>query len=281
LTVFRKVFDFFIFSSLYISLCAVLMLYQTDWLLFRSTPSFNLSCFVFFSTVCSYNFHWYLTPYSVKFSQRIHWAQQHKGLHLILYFLGLAGSIIFFFTIKEHWLALSFAAFVTFLYSAPKLPQHFFRELKKIAIGKTIFLAFVWMYVTAVLPVLVANKSWTTAYTLFAISRFTLIYAICILFDYRDREDDKQEGIRSMITYLNERGINTLFAISLILFGLSTFALAAYNYDVYLIIILLIPGIITALLRGYSKKNFSDYFYYFILDGLMMLSALLMLFFEI
>jgi hypothetical protein len=64
-------------------------------------------------------------------------------------------------------------------------------------------------------------------------------------------------------------------------FGLSTIALAAYNYNVYLIIILLIPGIITALLRDYSKRNFSDYFYYFVLDGLMMLSALIMLFFEI
>jgi len=137
------------------------------------------------------------------------------------------------------------------------------------------------MYVTSVLPVLAADKSWTTACTLFAISRFTLIYAICILFDYRDREDDRHEGIRSMITYLDERGINNLFAISLIVFGLSTIALAAYNYNVYLIIILLIPGIITALLRDYSKRNFSDYFYYFVLDGLMMLSALIMLFFEI
>jgi 4-hydroxybenzoate polyprenyltransferase len=281
LIVFRKAFDFFVFSSLYISLCAVLMLYQTDWLLFRSRPSIDLSCFVFFSTVCSYNFHWYLTPYSVKFSQRIQWAQRHKGLHLFLYFIGLIGSIIFFFTIKEHWLALSFTAFVTFLYSAPKLPQSFFKELKKIAVGKTLFLAFVWMYVTTALPVFVANKTWTPECTLFAISRFSLIYAICILFDYRDREDDKKEGIRSMITYLNEGGINMLFAIALIVFTITTVGLAAYNYNAYLIIILLVPGLITALLRDYSKKNFSDYFYYFVLDGLMMLSGLIMLFFEI
>jgi hypothetical protein len=31
---------------------------------------------------------------------------------------------------------------------------------------------------------------------LFCCSRFFLIYAICILFDYRDRDQDKQEGIR-------------------------------------------------------------------------------------
>jgi hypothetical protein len=40
---------------------------------------------------------------------------------------------------------------------------------------------------------------------------------------------------------------------------------------------LLIPGFILSLLYFYSKRNFSDYLYYFILDGLMMLSAPLLL----
>ena len=279
--VFRKVFDFFIFSSFYISLCAVLMLYHSSYLLLHDRPSLNLSCFVFFATVCSYNFHWYLTPNSVSFSQRIQWAQHHKGVHLLLYFVGLVGSAISFFTIREHWLALAFAAFVTFLYSAPKLPQDFFRSLKKIAVGKTVFLAFVWMYVTVVLPVLIANKPWQTEYTLFAASRFLLIYSICILFDYRDREDDKHDGVRSMITYFDERGINMLFAFCILAFIGSTIALRVYNYDAYTIIILLVPGIITAALYNYSKKNFSDYLYYFVLDGLMMLSGLLSLIFKI
>src|SRR5882724_10602647 len=98
------------------------MVYQTTRLLLHIPVSFNLSAFVFFSTMCSYNFHWYLTPYSLKASERIRWTQQYKWLHLLLYFAGLAGSVFFFFTIKEHWLALAFGAFVTFLYSAPKLP---------------------------------------------------------------------------------------------------------------------------------------------------------------
>jgi len=47
------------------------------------------------------------------------------------------------------------------------------------------------------------------------------------------------------------------------------------------IIILLLPGIITASLFSYAKKNFSDYLYYFVLDGMMMFSGLLMLIFRI
>jgi len=252
------------------------MAYQTYHLLLSSRPSLPLLFFVFYSTVCSYNFHWYLTAQSAA-SRRVVWTQHHKPLHLFLYLIGLSGSVFYFFLLKEHWLAVFFGALVTFLYSAPKIPQTFFRGLKRFAFGKTIFLAFVWMYATTILPIVVSGLPWKTQFTLFAISRFLLVYAICILFDYRDRADDKKEGIRSMITYFNEKGIGILFFVSLVVFAAVTIALYWYSYSVNTIIPLLIPGLLTAALYRYAKKNFSDYLYYFVLDGLMMLSSLLML----
>lgn len=278
---FIKFFHFFLFSSLYISLCAVLMVYQTNSLFFNGNSSIHLMAFVFFSTICSYNFHWYLTPESVNSSIRSQWTQDHKGLHLVLTMMGLVGAIYYFFVLREHWMALCFSGFVTFLYSAPKLPQTFFKELKNVAIGKTIFLAFVWMFVTTMLPIFTATDQLKLVHVLFACSRSFLIYAICILFDYRDREDDKNQGIRSLITYFNERGVNIIFWISLIIFALSTLLLYWFHFSIATIIILLIPGIILAFIYNYSKKHFSDYLYYFLLDGLMMLSGLLMIIFQI
>jgi 4-hydroxybenzoate polyprenyltransferase len=257
------------------------MVYQTCVLLFNTKPSLSLSLFVFFSTICSYNFHWYLTPFSVTSSARAKWTQQHKTLHLVLYLIGLIGSITYFFIFREHWMALAFAGFVTFLYSAPKLPQTFFKQLKDIAVGKTIFLSLVWTYVTSILPVFILNEPLNLKYLLFACSRFFLIYSICIIFDYRDREDDKKDGIRSMITYFNESGIDIVFIISQSIFLLSTIALYWFNISILAIIVLLIPGIIVACLYNYSKRNFSDYLYYFVLDGLMMFSGLFMLIFNI
>ena len=198
-------------------------------------------------------------------------------MHFILYLVGAIGAAIYFFSLWQHWLALCFGAFVTFLYSAPKLPQPIFRDLKRIAYGKTLFLAFVWMYVTTMLPVLIAGTPWTGPAVLFAISRFFLIYAICILFDYRDREDDKAEGIRSLITYLNEKGIDILFAVALVVYAGASISLLAYHYSLFTILLLLIPGIILAALYSRAKKTFSDYLYYFVLDGLMMFSGALML----
>lgn len=273
----KSIFNFFIFSSFYIALCAVVMIYQLHLLFPGVVISNTLYVFVFFSTVCSYNFHWWLTNYSASVSERLNWALRYKWLHLALYFVGLNGAIITFYLLREHWFWIVLGAFVTFLYSAPKIPRKFFIDLRRIAIGKTIYLSFVWMYVTTILPLLIDGKPWQAGFTWLACSRFFLIYAICILFDYRDREDDKAGGIRSMITWFNERGINNLFALSLILFAVFTGMLYFSGAALPVIMLLLIPGIIVAALYNYAKRHFSDYLYYFVLDGLMMLSGLLMI----
>lgn len=254
------------------------MVNQTCRLLFHNPPSLSLTCFVFFSTICSYNFHWWLTPFSVIVSKRAEWTLRHRDLNLVLCLIGLAGSLFFFLRLIDHWMALSFAAFITFLYSAPKIPQNLFRQLRDIAVGKTLFLALVWMFVTTVLPVFTENQTLKPADVMFAFSRFSMIYSICILFDYRDREDDKKEGIRSMITYLTERGIERLFFITLMVFLISTFCMAFYGFPSKLILILALPGMITALVYQRAREDFSDYLYYFALDGLMMLSSAVTLF---
>ena len=101
------------------------------------------------------------------------------------------------------------------------------------------------------------------------------------MFDFRDRADDKAIGIRSMVTAFNEKGVDRLFFLSLAIFAICTVLLSRYGFSVLNIILLLVPGMITVTMYNYAKRNFSDVLYYFILDGLMMFSALLMLVFRI
>lgn len=252
------------------------MVYQTYTLIIGKPVNLYFAAFVFFSTVCSYNFHWALTPHLLAPSHRLQWDEKHKSYHLVLSIAGLIGSIVCFFFLIEHWFYIGIATVFTFLYSAPKISFPPFLWLKKIAIGKTIFLAFAWTYVTSGLPILIEENGITTKDILFCISQFFFIYAICILFDFRDREEDKAEGIRSMITYFNEKGIDILFYISISVFILLVFLLKYEGIEWINIVLLLIPAIILVSLYNHSKRNFSDYLYYFVLDGLMMLSALLL-----
>lgn len=253
------------------------MVMQTCQFLLHLPANNDLLLFVFFSTLCSYSFHWYLTDDTVLPSPRTGWLAQYRWLHLALFIVGVVGAAIYFWFLSVYRIWLLIAVIITFLYSAPKIPHPLFRSLRKVAIGKTIFLALAWTYVTAVLPIIIAGREINEASWYFIGSRLFLIYAICILFDYRDREDDKARGVRSLITWLSEKNITRLFIATLLLFFAITSALLLTGSSVVFVTFLLIPGIITGLLHKYARRNFSDMLYYLALDGLMALSSLLML----
>jgi hypothetical protein len=279
--VFRKIVDFFVFSSLYVAVCAIVMIWQTSRLLLGASPPGRLLGFVFFATICSYNFHWYLTPRSASPTRRVQWTHRHKLLHFLLYLVGAVGATVYFFYLTSYAFAIAFSALLTFLYSAPKIPQKAFRWLRGIAIGKTFFLAFVWVYVTTVLPVIVADAPWHASFMLYTANRLFLIYAVCLIFDFRDREDDKAQGIVSMVTKLSPKNIDLLFLLSMILFFFSGIALSFYHYPAFYILLLLVPGAILVAIYKETKRNYSDDLYYIVLDGLVMFSGLLMLIFRI
>ena len=251
------------------------MVWQTNRLL-DLQPLPDYLWFVFFSTICSYNFHWWLTPRHQSPASRLEWIPAYRHFQLVLMTVSGIAAAIFFFRLWQfvHWIVPG--VLLTFLYSAPKLPVKASSVLKRIAIGKTIYLSFVWTYVTTVLPLLIDGHYWEWSDLLFVFTRFFLIYAICIVFDFRDREQDKKEGIRSMITHFNERRIDLIFYLSLSIF-FATALLLLYDFAILTVSIIVLPGILMAIIYPYSKKSTSDYLYFFVLDGLMMLSALVML----
>ncbi len=275
MTLAGKIFRFFLYSNLFIAGCATVMVYQSCYLLLQERPVTWFVWFVFFATICSYSFHWYLTPPDQGlYSDRIPWLAKNRKVHLVLFWIGLFGSAVSSSFLLQFWTWLLLGIFLTFLYSAPKLSYPYFIWLRKMALGKTIFLALVWTYVTTMLPLIISGHSWEPAFTLFSAGRFFFIYAICIMFDYRDREHDRMQGIRSLITELSDKGINYLFVISLLAFSILTIMMANYGLSNLSLIILLIPAGITAALYTYSQKSSSDFLYFFVLDGLMAVSAI-------
>ncbi|GEP89590.1 hypothetical protein CTE07_12350 [Chitinophaga terrae (ex Kim and Jung 2007)] len=251
-----------------------MMIWQTNQLLDLEYDQTTFYLFVFFSTICSYNFHWYLTPNTYSGSERLHWGDRHRNMMLVFFVIGMLGAIYFFWQLRAHWLAVSGSVVLTFLYSAPKIPHPTFRWLSKIAIGKTLFLTGVWTYVTTLLPALVANTPFRESVVLLVVHRFALIYAICILFDYRDLESDKKEGIRTLITYLDEPMLNKLYYFSLLLAAIFAGLMGPF-ISFPAVITLMIPVLITALLTRKAQHSHADYLYYFVLDGLMALSAVI------
>jgi hypothetical protein len=167
------------------------------------------------------------------------------------------------------------AAFLTFLYTAPKLPFRPFTYLQHLALAKTLYLSVLWTFVTAILPILSAKNPifFQPIHWIFILNRFLLIHLICILFDFRDRNDDKNHGIKSLITYASVKDLYfILFFITIGFF--STLWFFFQTYPVFeLLISLATPYIIVLLTFRHSLVTKSDYWFYGVMDGLMLFSS--------
>src|SRR6185436_12363451 len=100
---FKYLFDWFLFTSCFIAGCALLMVVQTNQLLHLQYDITGYLVFVFFSTLCSYNFHWYLSADATSENARVQWTQHHKILHLALTAIGGGVSVWYFFHFIESW----------------------------------------------------------------------------------------------------------------------------------------------------------------------------------
>lgn len=272
----KKAFDFFIFTSLFIATCAVAMVYQAS-LLFRVHFPLSLYAFVFFGSVCSYNFHWSLAPPGTPAqSSKLGWNLSHHSLHLILAAAGAAGAAVCSLLLIEHWVWLAPTAFFTFLYSAPMIRHPWTLWMRRIAVGKTVYLAAAWTHVTAFLPLIIALKSLAAPHILYVANRLFFLYAVCIVFDRRDVEQDRRAGIKSLITFLSAKGVDRLFWASCALVLFSSVWLGRWLSWVD-VAALVVPAFILSFLYESSRQSKSDYLYYFLLDGLMALSAPILL----
>ena len=131
------------------------------------------------------------TPWSISSTlpptERHLWNTRNKTF--LLFILLVSGAIVCVYTwrLRSGILYILIAGLITFLYSAPNIPFRPFIFLRRIAIGKTTFLALVWTYVTAMMPMLIGRLPLAARHYYYLGSRFFLVYAICILFDLKDR----------------------------------------------------------------------------------------------
>lgn len=233
--------------------------------------------FIFFATLTSYSLHWYLTNYKNEESVRLMWNLRHKKLFPVLFVISFLATLVLFAALKEYYLYLLPLAFITFMYSAPKIPLKPFMLIRKIAVLKTTYLALVWLAVTAILPLLASGHRWDISASLFLINRMFLIFPICVLFDYRDREEDRQDGIKNIATLVSARGLDLVFGVCVSINVAAAVLIFNQAHSLFLALSNILPSVFLALTYKTSKTTKSDLWFYFYLDGLMMLSGILSL----
>jgi hypothetical protein len=269
-----KLLNFIFSHSIFAALCALALSYQTIDVLPGRQHNSYFYIFVFAATLCSYNFHLLAGAFFVNGKQPVKKVLTANADTLI--FISLPAVAVAYTLLHQQYLlpyvAIAFAA--SFLYSLPLLPLPYFKKIRSLGVVKTLLLAITWTYVTAFLPLQKPGALFGTAELIFFAHRFCFMLQLCLIFDLRDVAVDKVKGLHSLATDISLQTANRLFYGLAAAFGVFTLLLFHFIPSVYLVLAFAMVQFAAVVLYTTPQQYRSYFFYFFLVDGLMILSAL-------
>lgn len=284
----QKPLDFLLFSNIFISLGAAAQGLVTYHLL-NKPINLSIILFLFFSTILTYNFSILIqNPKNPRQSvfKRVRWIFSHFKLNIAItltaaIFLFVAFVFLNFNTqilvLLLGVLSISYALPI-FYYNGKRL------SLRNIPGLKLFLIALVWALSSVLLPIMELKNSGQieiSDYHIFILiaKRFLFIMAITIPFDVRDMFQDKVYGLKTIATVFGER--KSLIACQLMLISylvlLFLFRDNGFNNDFFALAT-------TILLSGWlifkSKWQRNEYYYFFYLDGILILQYVILVVFK-
>lgn len=281
---FFSILDFLLFSNLFIAICAVAQGLVTYYLL-KLPPDQYVLAFVFFSTLLIYNLSMLLSkpqePHKSPF-KRVRWIFSHHRLIIsitLIAALCLIPLALLYLSFQAK-LLMCFVGAIAIAYNLPFLSIN----QKKIGLRnlpgiKLFLIAFVWSVSCVLLPIVEIENNYGISISLsetllLVAKRFLFICAITIPFDIRDLFQDKLYELKTIPVILGEKkawifcqGLLVAYLVLLILFTKSL------NLDVIgIALTIFITGWL--IFKSNIKKN--EYYYFFFLDGTMILQYLIL-----
>jgi hypothetical protein len=263
---------FLLSHSIFISCCALALCYQTYTLLHVQGDGLVYG-FVFFSTLCSYNFYWLISKYSFRKTAGVKFFLKNNLSYVSIFFIAGAGTLFFLLKLPGiiPWVAIAVA--LTIIYSLPLWPFPFAKQLRNAGFLKTTLLAFTWAYVTTIIPgIRIHGGGWNPLLTLFA-ARFFFMALLCIIFDTRDIKVDKMNALRSLATDVSQQLLGKIMVFAFICYIAAGLAVRLHFGDNSQLTAFLITGLLVWWVYTASRKPQGYIFYYFVVDGLMLFSA--------
>lgn len=255
---FKKLFDFYLNSSLHVALAVTAFAALTGLhLQIRSGP--ELLLFIFAGTVAGYNLIRYHRPESYRFPRAGDFPVPVLAVTL---FCGLVASLLAF---RLRLPVLAVAAglgLATLLYAAPFGNSR--QNLRSITGIKIFVIAAVWTGTTVFLPVLDAGVPATANVLLLTLQRFLFVIVLTLPFDIRDYRSDPD----MLATIPQQFGVTATRRIGLVLLAAVILLETAMNSTQQELLITALISFITAgfILKSGIRQN--RYFASFWIEGI-------------
>lgn len=255
----KRAFDFYINSSIHVSL-AVVSLAAITFQNFQLSLNINLLIFIFLGTITGYNFVKYAGLVKLHYKRLAPNLKTIQGFSLIA-FLGFIYS-----SFSQPFPILLVAAimgFFTLLYAVPIFSQN--RNLRSLTGVKIYVIAFVWAGVTVLLPL--ADKMNLLQKDIFLefLQRFCFIIALTLPFEIRDLKFDLKQ-LRTIPQKIGVKKTKLLGLLLILVFVLLEFL--KENSSLAEVLSVLLIGIITWLFLRNSSVKQKEYYSSFWVEGI-------------
>lgn len=276
--------DFLVFSNLFIALCTVAQGLVTYRLLNAQPDNYVLGLLLC-STIAMYNYSMLLSkpvnPEKSSF-RRVRWIFAHYRLTITITIIAILSLIpLTLFLSTEGKMLLFFLALISIGYNLPIFSINDKKfGLRNIPGIKLFIIAMVWSLSCVLLPILELESHQTIIVPardtiLLIAKRFLFIAAITVPFDIRDLFQDRSNELKTIPVILGERKAY-LFCMVLLLIYLVLLFLFTQSFD-HNFFGLMITIILTGWLIFRSEWERNEYYYFFYLDGVMIMQYVVLL----
>jgi len=276
----QKIFDFYLFSNLHIAVCAVALVLVTREF-FGLHLRTELLVFVFCGTFFLYNLQRLPAAFSKgdidrKF-MRHRWNTEHRVLLLLISVIAaLAAAWSFFLLYPRTQLIALLPAALSVAYAFPSFYwNRKWIKLREIPVLKIFIVAVVWGMICVWLPV-AADDSYPQWYSpevmVWFVSCSLMIFAITVPFDIRDLTYDGQ----TLSTIPAMAGVKRAVMVALAALLLSAGGVFLADYMTSLVtmhhaVFYFAWSVVTGVLIAFSKPSLHEYYFSFLMDGVMIL----------
>lgn len=274
----KILFNYFVFGSWWVSLCAAAMGLLTWLELTGNWWNAPLFIFIVGSTLVVYNMNMISGLAELREigtdSERHHWCMNNEQLMKYTTVLGLILTAISVWFLNEViWFLMLPLGLVAAAYTIPIIRKKTTKiRIREIGLWKIFLIAAVWTGMTVILPAvhlygfeqILEAVSWRLA-----IGRFIFIFAITIPFDIRDLVNDAKKSVRTIPSAIGWNRSVVLAQLLLVIFMLLVWFRIGSEHPFFLGY--LVSTTITSALISVATPNRNDYYCSFWLEGTMLL----------
>lgn len=247
----KQLLDFYIDSSIHVAFSCFALVKMTHHM-FHIPADESMLGFVFFGTIVGYNFVKYEALARAK---KLQMRKELKAIFL-LSFLSLIAVGFYFFKLQKNTQIVSMIFLsLTLLYTLSFFPNR--KNARNWAGVKIYIVAFCWVGVTLVLPILNAEIAITSDFYLKCVQRFILIFVLILIFEIIDLKNDDPH-LQTVPQQIGVKRTKTLGLLLLLCFYFLEFLKNNFEYKQLIINFILVISISSFLV--FANENRSKYY---------------------